>query len=32
MKMTTELNGCQHGKENLFGAIDTPGIGDAYSS
>jgi hypothetical protein len=31
MKMT-ELNGCKHGKENLFGAIDTPGIGEAYNS
>ena len=24
MKMTTELNGCQFGKENLYGAIDDP--------
>ena len=31
MKMTTEINGCQHGKENLFGAIDAPGIGNAYN-
>lgn len=32
IKMTTELNGCQFGKENLYGAIDAPGNENAYNN